>query len=123
MIKIEMFFKHKNQLETMEKYVVVSRNYKYGEVECKIYDEDKMIDIIKTELIRNNHSIMCMYKKYPPSIGIEKMCHRLNSILNDQVNIKKIITFMLALGNDLYKYQFGWGWYSVVRLTDGKQWL
>lgn len=106
----------------MTKYVVVSRYYKYAEVECKIYDEVKLINLIMSTLRKEKDIIMRMYNEYPPSIGIEKMCERLTSVANNRVGITKMIQTMIMIGNDLVKYENGWGWYSVVRVGDGKQW-
>lgn len=106
----------------MSKYIVVSRYYKYAEVECKIYEEDAMVNLIMSTLRKEKDVIMRMYHQYPPSIGIEKMCERLNAVANNGVNITKMIQTMIMIGNDLVKYEYGWGWYSVVRVGDGKQW-
>ena len=106
----------------MAKYVVVSRYYKYAEVECKIYNEATMIDLIRSTLKKEKDTIMQMYHKYPPSIGIEKMCEKLTLVANNKVNIEKMIQIMIMVGGDMVNYEYGWGWCSVDRVGDGKQW-
>lgn len=104
----------------MSKYVVVSRYYKYGQVECKIYEEDKLVELIKSELIKSRDTLINMYKQYPPGLEHYK---QVEAVMNGQVNVKKMIQTMLKVGNHMVQYEIGWGWYSVVRMSDGKQWL
>ena len=51
------------------------------------------------------------------------MCERLNLTADNKVNITKIVQTMLMIGHDLVKYWSGWGWYSVVHVGDGEQWI
>jgi hypothetical protein len=104
----------------MSKYVVVSRNYRYAEVDCEVYEEKDLKDLIMKSLTRLKDTILHMYKTYPPDV---KKYKRIKLATKGEVNLKKMIQVMLEIGNDLVRYEFGWGWYSVVRMPDGKQWL